>query len=84
VIAVTYYNIKDLTTNLSIRVIPTALEPIASGRLKVCCYMEVPDQDELLFLLSINGCRLTIGYFGVVKGGGVSSPSFLGRLGTGV
>jgi hypothetical protein len=48
---------------------PTAL----GGRLK-----EVLEQDEHLSLLSIFGCRLAIGYFGVVKDGGVSSPSFLG------
>ena len=54
------------------------LEPTALGWLKVCCYVEVLEEDELLSLLSIYGYRLAIGYFGVVKGGGVSSPSFLG------
>jgi hypothetical protein len=51
--------------------------PTALGRLKVRCYAEVPEQDEHLSLLSIYGSRLAISYFGVVKGGGVSSPSFL-------
>jgi hypothetical protein len=53
-------------------------EPTALVWLKVCCYVEVPEQDEHLFLLSIYGYRLAIGYFGVVKGGGISSPSFFG------
>jgi len=48
------------------------------GRLKVHSYAEVPEQDEHFSLLSIYGYRLVIGYFGVVKGGDVSSPSFLG------
>jgi hypothetical protein len=55
-------------------------EPTALGWLKVCCYVKVPEQDKLLSLLSIYGYRQTIGYFGVVKGGGVSSPSFLGGV----
>jgi hypothetical protein len=53
-------------------------EPTASERLKFRCYAEVPEQDENPFLLSIYGYRLAIGYFGVVKGGWVSSPSFVG------
>jgi len=35
-------------------------------------------KNERLSLLSIYGYRLAIGYLGVVKGGGVSPPSFLG------
>jgi hypothetical protein len=54
------------------------IEPTALGRLKIGCYAEVPEQDEHVSLLSIYGYRLAIGYFGVVKVGGVSSPSFLG------
>ena len=53
-------------------------EPTALGWLKVRCYAEVPEQDEHRFLLPIYGYRLAIGYFGVVKGGGISSPRFLG------
>jgi hypothetical protein len=53
-------------------------EPTALGRLKVRCRAEVPEQDALLSLLSMYGYRLVIGYFGVVKVGGVSFPSFLG------
>ena len=40
--------------------------------------MEVPEQDEHLSLLSIYGYWLVTGYFGVVKSGGISFPSFLG------
>jgi len=40
----------------------------------------IPEQDERLSLLSIYGYRLAIGYFEVVKSGGVSFPSFLGGL----
>jgi hypothetical protein len=54
------------------------IEPTALGRLKVLCYVEVLEQDEQLSLISIYGFRLVIGYFGVVKGGGVNSPSILG------
>jgi hypothetical protein len=43
------------------------IEPTALGGLKVRCYAEVPQQDELLSLLSIYGYQLAIGYFGVVK-----------------
>jgi hypothetical protein len=39
---------------------------------------EIPELDKLLSLLSIYSYRLAIGYFGVAKGGRVSSPSFLG------
>ena len=53
-------------------------EPTALGRLKVLCYVEVPEQDEQLSLISIYGYRLAIGYFRVVKGGGVNCPHFLG------
>jgi hypothetical protein len=53
-------------------------EPTALGWLKVCCHAEVPEQDEQIFLLSIDGYRLAIDYFGVVKGGAISSPRFVG------
>jgi len=58
--------------------IPIGSEPTALDWLKVRCYAEVPELDKLLSLLSIYGYRLAIGYFGVVKGGGDSSPSSLG------
>ena len=51
-------------------------EPTALGRLKAHCY--VPEQSKHIFLLSIYGYWLAIGYFGMVKGGGISCPSFLG------
>jgi hypothetical protein len=54
------------------------VESTALGWLKFRCHAEVPEQVELLSLLSVYGYRLAIGYFGVVKGGGVSCPSFLG------
>jgi hypothetical protein len=61
-----------------------AAEPTALGWLKVRHYVEVPEQDRHLSLFSIYGCRLVIGYFEVVKNGGVSSPIFLVGLGAGV
>jgi len=45
--------------------------------LKYRCYSEVPEQNKLLSLLSAYGLQLAIGYFGVVKVGGVSCPRFL-------
>jgi hypothetical protein len=58
----------------------TVTGPTALGWLKVRYYAEVPEHYELLSPLSIHGYRLAIGYFGVVKGGGVSFPSFLHGL----
>jgi hypothetical protein len=57
-----------------------AVESTALGWLKVRRYVEVPEQDKHLSLLSVYGCQLAIGYFGVVKSRGVSSPSFLGGV----
>jgi hypothetical protein len=70
-----YFDITFLSISLSVGQSP---EPIAVGWLKVRRYAAVPEQDERLSLLSIYGYRLAIGYLGVVKGGGVSPPSFLG------
>jgi hypothetical protein len=70
-----YFDITFLSISLSVGLSP---EPTAVGWLEVRRYAAVPEEDERLLLLSIYGYRLAIGFLGVVKGGSVSPPSFLG------